>query len=192
MADIEWYYFMAVKNKMISNPGSGQTIRFIQTSRDTSGKLLEMESTYAPHSLEPVEHYHPLQEEEFTVEEGSISVRINGGVRILHQEDKLVIPANTVHSMWNHSDSISRVNWIVRPALNTEYLLETGMGLAADGKVNAKGLPSILQTALLMNKYRQAFRLAKIPYMVQRILFGLLSPFAMLAGYRSVYQKYID
>jgi hypothetical protein len=94
--------------------------------------------------------------------------------------------------MWNHSDSISRVNWKVRPALNTEYLLETGMGLAADGKVNAKGLPSILQTALLMNEYRQAFRLARIPYMVQRILFGLLSPFAMLAGYRSLYQKYID
>ncbi|HLO79929.1 MAG TPA: cupin domain-containing protein, partial [Chitinophagaceae bacterium] len=120
---------MAVKNKRISNPGSGQTIRFILTGRDTGGQLLEMESIYTSHSKEPVAHYHPRQEEEFTVEAGSISVRINGDVKILKEGDKLVIPANTTHSMWNHSDQTTRVNWKVRPALDTEYLLETGMGL---------------------------------------------------------------
>ncbi len=177
---------------MISNPGSGQTIRFIQTGRDTGGRLLEMESVYSSHSKEPVAHYHPQQEEEFTVEEGTISVRLNGELRILQQGEQLVIPANTVHSMWNHSDQQSRVNWKVRPALDTEYLLETGMGLAADGKVNENGLPSVLQTALLMFRYKQVYRLAKIPYVIQLILFGILSPFAKLVGYRSVYKKYID
>lgn len=177
---------------MISNPGSGQAIRFLQTGRDTGGQLLEMESIYTSHSKEPVAHYHPRQEEEFTVEEGSISVRINGDVRILEKGEKLIIPANTVHSMWNHSGQTSRVNWKVRPALDTEYLLETGMGLAEDGKVNADGLPSILQTALLMQRYKQVYRLAKIPFIIQRIVFGILSPFARLSGYKAVYKKYID
>jgi quercetin dioxygenase-like cupin family protein len=192
LADIDGDYFMAVKNKMISKPGSGQTIRFIQTARDTGGRLLEMESIYASHSKEPVAHYHPLQEEEFTVEEGSISVRIDGGVKVLEAGERIIIPANTVHSMWNHSEQASRVNWKVRPALDTEYLLETGMGLAADGKVNENGLPSVLQTALLMFRYKQVYRLAKIPYVIQLILFGVLSPFAKLVGYRSFYKKYID
>ncbi|HLO80660.1 MAG TPA: hypothetical protein VK166_06865, partial [Chitinophagaceae bacterium] len=71
-------------------------------------------------------------------------------------------------------------------------LLETGMGLATDGKVNAEGLPSIWQTALLMNRYKQVYRLAKIPFIMQVILFGILSPVAKLLGYKAVYKKYID
>lgn len=183
---------MAIKGKVISNPGSGQSIRFIQTGKDTKGQLLEMESVYSAQSKEPVPHYHPRQEEEFQVLEGSINVRINGTVRVLEPGEKLIITAGTVHSMWNQCDREARVNWKVRPALSTEYLLETGMGLAADGKVNEKGMPSVLQTAMLMQRYKHVFRLARPPFFVQRVLFGILAPIAAMKGYRSVYRKYVD
>jgi hypothetical protein len=36
-------------------------------------------------------------------------------------------------------------------------LLETTAGLASDGKVNKKGMPGILQVALMANKYSKGF-----------------------------------
>lgn len=52
---------MAFKGKVISNPVTGQQIKFIQTAKDTNCQLLEMESVYAAASKEPPPHYHPYQ-----------------------------------------------------------------------------------------------------------------------------------
>jgi len=183
---------MAYRNKYISNPYTGQDIKFIQTAKDTGGDLLEMETTYQAKSMEPVPHYHPLQAEDFTVSSGELTVRINGELRQMKAGDRLHIPANTVHAMWNNSAGVTVVNWKVQPALQTEYLLETGMGLARDGKTNNKGMPGILQVALMAHKFSGEFRLAKPPYLVQKILFILLTPFSYLFGYRSTYKKYLD
>lgn len=183
---------MACKNKVIQNPVSGQSIRFLQTSTDTDGHLLEMESSFTSYSNEPIPHYHPRQQEVFTILEGGIAVRLNGEIKELKKGEQLVIAPNTVHSMWNPFGTKAVVNWKVEPALSTEYLLETGMGLATDGKVNKKGLPPVLQTALLARQYKNVFRLAKPPYFLQRMVFGMLAPLSKLAGYKAVYREYID
>lgn len=183
---------MAFRNKHILNPVTGQEIRFLQTKKDTAGALLEMESTYHAHSTEPVPHYHPQQEEDFTVMEGSISVRLNGALVVLHSGDHLHIPKNTTHAMWNHTDTVTRVNWQVRPALDTEYLLEMGMGLANAGKVSAKGMPGLLQVVMMARRFSGEYRLARPPYFLQRILFSILFPVAYAAGYRGLNMQYID
>jgi hypothetical protein len=46
--------------------------------------------------------------------------------------------------------------------------------------------------ALLMNKYHRVFRLAKPPFAVQRLLFGIIAPFAWLMGLRATYPRYLD
>ena len=183
---------MAVQNKIISNPQTGQEIRFLQTSKDTDGQFLEMETTYRAHSNEPVPHYHPFQREDFRVLAGELSVRITGQLKVLQAGDTLHIPANTVHSMWNNSDNQTVVHWKVHPAMNTEHLLETGIGLATDGKTKANGMPNILQIALMANKYAREYRLIKPPFFVQKVIFLLLTPFAYLLGYRPTYSKYLD
>lgn len=183
---------MAFRNKVIQHPGSGQMIRFIRTGRETNGSLLEMESSWEPGSTEPPMHYHPFQSEDFKVMTGELTVRINGVVEILKPGDTLHIPACTSHTMWNHSTEKTIVNWKVRPAKDTEYFLETGMGLATDGKVNRKGMPGILQIALTANRFSRVFRLSKPPFFIQKFVFLLLTPFAWMAGYRAVYRKYID
>jgi quercetin dioxygenase-like cupin family protein len=182
---------MAYSNKTIRNSVTGQDIRFLQTARDTYGQLLEMESTYQPQSMEPAPHYHPYQVEDFRVLSGEITVRIEGQEQVLKQGDIVHIPKNKVHSMWNDSAEEAVVNWQVRPALETEYLLETAAGLANDGKTNAAGMPSILQVALMASRYDAEFRLARPPYFVQRVLFLILTPFAYLAGYQPTYEPYL-
>jgi len=183
---------MAYKNKIITNPVTGQDIKFLQTSEDTGGTLLEMESTYHSQSKEPPAHYHPHQEEDFKVIEGEITVRIGGQLRTLKAGDSLHIPRNQVHSMWNTSIQKAIANWQTKPALHTEYLLETIMGLARDGKTNKDGRPNILQVALMTLKYSESFRLAKPPYAIQKLVFGLLTPIAYVAGYRPSYNKYFN
>ncbi len=185
-------YKMAFKNKTIRNPKTGQDIKFILTAKDTDGKLLEMETTYNSHSKEPAAHYHPYQVEDFTVLSGQLTVRIDGQLKVLKQGETLHIPINKVHSMWNDTDGMTIVNWKVQPAMNTENLLETAMGLAVDGKINEKGMPSILQITLMANKYSDVFRLQKPPFAVQKILFLILTPFSYLFGYKQTYKKYID
>ena len=183
---------MAYPNKVIRNTKTGQDIRFIKTGKETNGELLEMEASFAPHSVEPAAHYHPHQAEDFTVLEGALTVRLNGKVSVLKPGDSLHIPANAVHAMWNSANQKAIVNWKVKPALNTDHLLETGVGLANDTNTTEKGMPGVLQMALLAQRFSNVYRLAKPPYAVQRILFGLLTPIAYLAGYKSEYKKYID
>lgn len=183
---------MAYQNKTVHNTKTGQSIQFLQTAKETNGALLEMETTYNAYSTEPAPHYHPYQTEDFVVLKGEVSVRINGNVKILTAGDTLHLPANTIHSMWNNTDQPAVVNWKVRPALNTEYLLETGMGLANDGKINAQGKLPLLQGALTVNKFSKVYRLAQPSFIVQKIVFTLLTPIAYLLGYRATYRKYLD
>lgn len=183
---------MAFKGKHISNPKTGQEITFLQTARETGGRLLEMEATFNAHSKEPPAHYHPFQKEDFTVLEGELSVRINGKIEVFTTGDRLHIPVNKAHSMWNGSDKKTLVNWKVRPALDTEHLLETATGLALDNKTNENGAPGLLQAALMVNRYSRVYRLYGPPFFIQKMLFLLLTPFAYALGYRPGYKKYLD
>lgn len=183
---------MAFRGKIISNLKTGQQIHFLQTSKDTGGRLLEMESVFRSHSREPVPHYHPFQEETFTVLEGAISVRLNGHVFVFTKGEQLCVMAGQVHSMWNDSEDRAVVNWKVSPALDTEYFLENGVGIANHKRTNGQGLPGLLQVALLAQTYSHVFRMAGTPYPLQKFLFSVLQPLSCAAGYKSVYREYLD
>lgn len=183
---------MAYKGKILINPITGQNLKFLQTAKDTDGQLLEMESTFKAGSQQPIEHYHPYQNEDFKVLEGELLVKLGNELRTIKAGDTLHIPANQPHAMWNASNANAVVNWQVRPAMDTEYMFETTWGLAADGKVNKKGMPNILQVALTLRKFSGIFRTVKPSYNAQKFVFGILSPIAYLLGYRATYKKYID
>ncbi|MBV6443478.1 MAG: cupin domain-containing protein [Haliscomenobacteraceae bacterium CHB4] len=183
---------MAYKGKIILNSKTGIETKFLQTSKDTGGQLLEMETTYPARSLKPPPHYHPHQEEDFVILSGEMTVNMDGQLRILKQGDTLHIPRNMVHAMWNHTKEKTVVNWQVRPALDSEYFFETTTGLANDGKTSRGGRPNMLQTAVLMTCFSDEFLLVKPPRWVQRLVFGLLAPVGWLLGYRGVYRKYLD
>lgn len=183
---------MAYKNKVINNPKTGQSISFLLTSSDTNGELLEMESTFRPLSKEPPPHYHPIQVEDFKILAGELTVRLNGKITTYRANESFHVSAGTIHSMWNRSGETTMVNWSVKPAMSSENLLETIFGLTNDGKTNGDGVPNLLQTVLIANKYSDVYRAAKPPYFLQQLAILVLSPFSYLLGYRPFYKKYID
>jgi quercetin dioxygenase-like cupin family protein len=183
---------MANTYKTIHNPVNKQSIRFLQTSKNTDGRLLEMESTYAPHSLEPKQHYHPYQSEDFTVLKGELTIKMAKHVLILKQGETIHIPANTSHSMWNNTAEKTVINWKVYPAMETEHLLETVAGLATDGRISKKGILPFLHVVAMADRYAAMFRLSRPAFALQKTLFFLLKPFAYVAGYKRDHAKYID
>lgn len=143
-------------------------------------------------SKQPPLHYHPSQEEFFTVLTGELTVILNGERKIFKEGEALHIPPNTHHAMWNAGSKATVVNWKILPALSSEYLFENITGIANNSKTNADGKPSLLQLALTANRFSNVFRASKPPFALQQILFFMLTPFAYMAGYRPVYKKYAD
>lgn len=179
---------MAIKpHELKSQDGSRLTIR--QSSADTGGALLEMEAVYPPNSPQPAYHYHPYQEEQFQVLQGTFRAKIGGVVHTYMPGETYTVPANTPHWMHNVSSEEGRLLWQVRPALRTQAFLETMWGLDADGKTNASGVPNLLQLAVTLHAFSDEFRASNPPYLVQRILFGVLAPLGRLRGYRATYAK---
>ena len=75
----------------------------------------------------------------------------------------------------------------MRPALGFEQLIETMFTLAADGKVNRKGMPNPLRLAVIANHHFGDVRLPFPPAWLQRLglLFG--APVGRLLGYGPTY-----
>lgn len=180
---------MAIKaHERKGQDGSRLIIR--QSGADTDGALLEMEAVYPPNSPQPAYHYHPYQEEQFQVLQGTFRTKIGGVVHTFIAGETFTVPANTPHWMHNVSVEEGRLLWQVRPALQSQTFLETMWGLAADGQTSASGVPNLLQLAVILRAYSDEFRVSSPPYMVQRILFGILAPLGRLQGYRATYEKY--
>lgn len=57
---------------------NGERIIFRRTTAQTGAELVEVEAVYAPHSPRPPSHFHPRQEERFTVVDGTITANIGG------------------------------------------------------------------------------------------------------------------
>ncbi len=97
------------------------------------------------------------------------------------------IAPGTGHDWWNEAadDAIVRVE--VTPGESFVHLIETTFGLAREGHVNAKGMPSPLQLALTAQEFSDVVVFRKPPPRVQRVVFAALAPIARRRGYRATY-----
>lgn len=169
----------------ITNRVTGQVIKFLKSANDTAGEYLEMEATYLPFSSEPPLHYHPAQEEFFQVEEGELTVRLNGEIRIYRKGARVHIKPNIRHSIWNSGFKPTIVNWKVVPAMNTEQFLRTMSWLSNQGKTDKKGMPSFPVLLFLLQKYRKTFRLDTPAGILLQLLYLLLLPTFFIRNYKN-------
>src|SRR5215203_1694100 len=179
---------MAKAGDEIFNPRTGQRVIFLQTGAETNGELLCSESYYPFAGAVEPEHVHPLQESGAEVISGSLCFRVDGEERQLRVGESITIPANTPHFFWNDAqeEEAHFIGWF-RPALEIDRFFESFFGLAQDGKLNEKGLPSMLQLAVMVPHFGDEIRLTSPPWFVQRATFGALAPLGRLLGYRPEY-----
>lgn len=171
------------------NP-DGERLIIRKSERETNGKLLEMEAVYNANSPRPPLHYHPYQEEQFRVLQGTFRVKVGETEDTYETGDEFTVPPNTPHWMHNVSDEEGRLRWQIRPAMKSQDFFATMWGLAADGKTNADGVPSLLQLAVILREYSDEFRASSPPFIVQRLLFAGLALIGRRRGYRARYARY--
>ena len=179
---------MAKAGDEIVNPRTGQRMVFLKSGTETGGELVQIDSYNPPTGVPEPEHVHPFQESGAEVISGSLRFRVSGEERSVEAGESITIPANTPHNFWNDGEEEAHaVQWF-RPALKIDRFFEMLFGLAQDGKINDKGLPSLLQLAVGVPYFGDEIRLTSPPWAVQRAIFAVLAPIGRLLGYRAQYR----
>ncbi len=174
---------MLTVQKELYNPVTG--IRLRETS-DPLAAAAEVvwEASYPAHNPEPPPHFHPFQAERMEVVSGALSARVDGQVRVFAPGEVLEIPAGMPHATWNAGEQPVIFVWHVTPARCRRELFAKLYQLAAEGRTDARGVPNLLQLAVLEAAFPNEIRLTRPPAWVQRALFTVLAPIAWRLGYR--------
>jgi mannose-6-phosphate isomerase-like protein (cupin superfamily) len=182
---------MARVGETIENPVNGERITWIETAQTTGGELLSFDLSLRPGAAVAAEHRHVRQEERFRVQAGTIELEVAGNRREVGLEGEVAVPAGVPHRWWNHGQEEATVRVELRPALDTETFFETFFGLNRDGKTNSKGIPGLLQGAVLFRDLGDSCSsLTRPPAVVQRAVVATLAPLGRVLGRRAVYAEY--
>ena len=179
---------MITTGQALTNPVTGETLVFRKTSADTNGEAVVVEVFVEPNGAVAAPHVHPSQEERFEILGGELEFRLGRDTIVARAGDRVVVPAGTPHRFRNIGDETAHFVCEVRPALAFEQLIETMFTLAADGKVNANGMPNPLRLAVIASHHFDDVRLPFPPAWAQRLGLAVGAPLGSLLGYRPTYQ----
>ena len=176
--------------KTVRNPVIGHWVTFLQIGAQTNGELLQIEYGVVEPENKPAIplHMHLKCTERFEVVEGQLGVILDGERRVLGMGEQQLILPGTPHTFWNAGDSELRFITDVRPAGELQTYWETVFGLAADGKVNAKGMPNLLQLAVVAPKADSYD--PHVPIILTKLLVFILGGIGRLLGYKAKYPQY--
>jgi len=171
----------------LENPITGERIVFRQTSRETNGEAVVIETYVQPDGFVAAAHVHPSQEERFEVLRGAVGFRVGRKKVVAGPGQRLTVPAGTAHRFWNAGDEVAHFVCEIRPALQFESLIETMFALARDGKTNRKGMPNPFRLAVIANAHFDTVRLPVVPAWMQRTALAMGAPFGRAIGYGTTY-----
>jgi quercetin dioxygenase-like cupin family protein len=122
-------------------------------TEESDGELLVVDLYVSPAGRVAAEHVHPILNEWFTVLRGRVGFRLDGRESVAKIGERLHVPPGTIHDWWNAGEEEAHVVVEVSPAARFEEAISATFGLARDGKTNAKGMPNLLQLALLSREF---------------------------------------
>jgi quercetin dioxygenase-like cupin family protein len=125
-------------------------------------------------------HFHPRQEERWSVLEGTVRFRLGDDERVIGPEDgEIPVPPGTVHGLASASDREAKLRTLVIPALRLQSFLEESAAAAEEGLFTPRGLPRGLRGARwaagFLKRFRDETVFVSPPQFVQRALFALLA-----------------
>jgi quercetin dioxygenase-like cupin family protein len=175
---------MIRKGDRLENPVTGEILIFHETSRETGGEAVLVETIVRPDGFVAAAHVHPQQTERFEVLEGRLGLRAGDRELVAEPGDVLTVEPGTPHRFWNAGEGEARFVCEVRPALEFESLIETMFGLAAEGKTNRKGMPNPLRLAVIARSHFDTVRLPFPPAWMQRAALAVGASLGRVLGYR--------
>lgn len=191
---------LATSEMWFDNPNVGQRSRIVTLPGETGGRMFVLEYINQPfageHAVPP--HIHTAYQETFEILKGRALYRLGSETKRAAAGDRVVMPPMVTHvHPWSDSDEELHVRQVaeVDPpdlrGLNASLQAAiTIQGLARAGRVNAKGLPNLLQLGVLIETTMPATYLAGPPIWLQQLLFGALGVVGRIAGYKTSYPEF--
>jgi hypothetical protein len=138
------------------------------------------------------EHRHPGIVERFTVRRSES--RLGRCDRKARRPDKHSSPRGECHYRTGYMARLVERERPRRPRARGSDAWralrpETLFGLARLGHTDAKGMPHLLQLALIAREFSDVIVFRSPPLAMQRALFGVLTPIAHWRGYRATYPQ---
>ena len=118
----------------ISDPLTGQHLKFVQRAADTGGEFLHVEVRLSPGGYVP-RHAHLRQDERVTVLSGEVAVKVGRREQVLHRGESAEVGRRHLHRVWNAGPVDARFLLDVRPARRMEGAIRTVVRVT--GWVNA-------------------------------------------------------
>jgi quercetin dioxygenase-like cupin family protein len=180
---------MPTKGQILTVPANGTSFEFIEAANDTNGDRVIVRATVKGKGQFVPNHIHVLQDETFEVTSGKLTVWTPGRTITLSAGEKMTLPKNKPHNHYNNHDEAVTYIQTVTPALDFDYLIETFIGLAADGKSKNQRY-GLVQELVILKYLDSKTYLADIPIGVQKVLMNIVAPIGRRMGYRAIYKKY--
>ncbi len=176
---------MAKTNDIIENPVIGDKMQFLITAEDSKGETLKVKVWNKIGAQGPPEHIHPKQTETFEIISGTAGFKLNGKEQNLIAGQTITVPVNAPHKFHNAGDSELVMVVELKPALKTEFFLETFYSLAKKGKSNKNSVPNnFLHFMTILNEYYGEQFIIGPPIPVQKFLAKVVGGFGKLVGYK--------
>ncbi|MFP5288412.1 MAG: cupin domain-containing protein, partial [Thermoanaerobaculia bacterium] len=152
---------MFKRGEVYDNPVTGERVVVRLGTQETGGERLLADIYLRPGGAVAGEHIHPSIDETFTILKGRVGIAIDGRKTIAEPGCRLHVPRGTAHDWWNAGDEEAHILVEVTPAARFEALLRNLFGLAQDGKTDKKGIPNLLQLALIAREFEDVAQLTR-------------------------------
>jgi predicted N-acetyltransferase YhbS/quercetin dioxygenase-like cupin family protein len=178
--------------ELYENPVTGERGVVRVPPSEANGHLLVVDLYLRPGGKVAGEHVHPVTTEAFTAVRGRLAVRHDGRALDAGPGTRVQVAPGVAHEFWNPTDEEVRVVVEVQPGERLVQMIRQLFLTAQDGRTDADGRPRPLHAAVLAREFADTMRFTSPPQLVQRALFGLLSPLARITGHRALDPAYLE
>lgn len=159
--------------RTVTHRFTGEQVTFLETAQDTGGEYLLIEVTLPAHGDGPPLHSHLSFTEQFTVVDGTLTVRVEKSHKALTAGQQALIVPGIKHTFTNKHATPVTFQVQLTPPSQFEQSMRIHYGLMDDGRTNAQGTPkNIFQLALILSL--QDTLVAGFPPKVQRSILNAL------------------
>ncbi len=184
--------FLTHSGDVVENPATRETGRIIVGAADTNGRYMQSELRVRPGGGVSVAHRHSVITERFEVLEGTLTMKLDGETHTLGAGEHVTVPAGSPHIYSNASDDDTVIRVDVWPAARFEPMVITFFALGMEGKTDAKGAPSPLQLAVILDEFDDVMEVEGPPRWLQRLVIPVLARIGRARGLRATYPHHRD
>jgi quercetin dioxygenase-like cupin family protein len=172
------------------NAATREWIEYTVTGQESDGRLVRFNWRSLPGG-EITEHFHPGQEESFSITSGEAHFTLDGVERVVGPGATLVVPAGVRHAERNAGPGEIRGVVELRPALHTKEMHEAFAALAADGRTTSRGAPrNPLQLGATVWHFRHESRVTSPPVWLQNLTLPPLWALAKIFHVRPYHSRW--